>query len=74
MQLYTKILIGLVAGAVFGAIANLGEIAILQNIFSEIEILGTAFINLITISFGSMFNIAILYIFIDILALPYLPS
>ncbi|MGB0544101.1 MAG: dicarboxylate/amino acid:cation symporter [Longimicrobiales bacterium] len=48
MQLYTKILIGLVAGAVFGAVANLGEIVILQNIFSEIEILGTAFINLIT--------------------------
>ncbi|MGB1656951.1 MAG: dicarboxylate/amino acid:cation symporter [Longimicrobiales bacterium] len=48
MQLYTKILIGLIAGAVVGAVANLGEITILQNIFSEIEILGTAFINLIT--------------------------
>jgi Na+/H+-dicarboxylate symporter len=48
MQLYTKILIGLIAGAVLGAVANLAEITILQTIFSEIEILGTAFINLIT--------------------------
>ena len=48
MQLYTKILIGLIAGAVVGAVANLAGITILQNIFSEIEILGTAFINLIT--------------------------
>ena len=30
MQLYTKILIGLIAGAVVGAVANLGEITILQ--------------------------------------------
>ena len=48
MQLYTKILIGLVAGAVAGAIANLGGITPLQNLFGELEILGTAFINLIT--------------------------
>lgn len=48
MQLYTKILIGLVAGAAAGAIANLGGITPLQNLFGELEILGTAFINLIT--------------------------
>jgi Na+/H+-dicarboxylate symporter len=48
MQLYTKILIGLIAGAVIGAVANIGGITVLQNIFSQIEILGTAFINLIT--------------------------
>ena len=48
MQLYTKILMGLIAGAGFGAAANLGGITIVQTIFSEIEILGTAFINLIT--------------------------
>ena len=48
MQLYTKILIGLVAGALVGAVANLADITVLQNIFSGIEILGTAFINLIT--------------------------
>ena len=48
MQLYTKILIGLIAGAVVGAVANVAGITMLQNIFSEIEILGTAFINLIT--------------------------
>ena len=42
MQLYTKILIGLIAGAILGAVANLAEITILQTIFSEIEILGTA--------------------------------
>lgn len=48
MQLYTKILIGLVLGAVAGAIANLGGITPLQDFFSAIEILGTAFINLIT--------------------------
>lgn len=48
MQLYTKILIGLIAGAAAGAIANLGGIEPLQNLFGELEILGTAFINLIT--------------------------
>lgn len=48
MQLYTKILIGLIAGAAIGAVANIGGITVLQNIFSQIEILGTAFINLIT--------------------------
>jgi Na+/H+-dicarboxylate symporter len=48
MQLYTKILIGLIAGAVAGAIANLGGIEPLQVLFGELEVLGTAFINLIT--------------------------
>lgn len=48
MQLYTKILIGLILGAVAGAVANLGGITPLQELFSAIEILGTAFINLIT--------------------------
>jgi len=48
MQLYTKILIGLIGGAVIGGIANFGQITVIQDIFSTIEILGTAFINLIT--------------------------
>lgn len=48
MQLYTKILIGLILGTVMGAIANLGGITPLQELFGAIEILGTAFINLIT--------------------------
>jgi Na+/H+-dicarboxylate symporter len=48
MQLYTKILIGLVAGAVIGAIANVGGIEPLQNFLGALEPLGTAFINLIT--------------------------
>jgi Na+/H+-dicarboxylate symporter len=48
MQLYNKILIGLVAGAVVGAIANLAGIVPLQNLLGSLEILGTAFINLIT--------------------------
>jgi Na+/H+-dicarboxylate symporter len=48
MQLYTKILIGLIAGAVVGAIANLGGIEPLQNLLGGLEPLGTAFINLIT--------------------------
>ncbi|MDX1647838.1 MAG: dicarboxylate/amino acid:cation symporter [Longimicrobiales bacterium] len=48
MQLYTKILIGLVAGAVVGAVANLAGIVWLQSLLGGVEILGTAFINLIT--------------------------
>jgi Na+/H+-dicarboxylate symporter len=48
MQLYNKILIGLIAGAVVGAIANIGGIEPLQNVLSALEPLGTAFINLIT--------------------------
>ncbi|HSG09237.1 MAG TPA: dicarboxylate/amino acid:cation symporter [Longimicrobiales bacterium] len=48
MQLYTKILIGLIAGAVVGIVANLGGIGWLQNLLGALEPLGTAFINLIT--------------------------
>jgi len=48
MQLYTKILIGLAGGTALGAAANLAGITGLQNLFTQIEFLGTAFINLIT--------------------------
>ena len=48
MQLYTKILIGLVAGAVVGAIANRFNLEPVQNAFATIEPLGDAFIDLIT--------------------------
>jgi Na+/H+-dicarboxylate symporter len=48
MQLYTKILIGLVAGAIAGMVANLFGIGFLQTLFGAIEPLGTAFIRLIT--------------------------
>ena len=48
MQLYTKILIGLVAGALIGGVANLAGIEPLQNLLGALEPIGTAFINLIT--------------------------
>ncbi|HSR41939.1 MAG TPA: dicarboxylate/amino acid:cation symporter [Longimicrobiales bacterium] len=48
MQLYTKILIGLIAGAVAGVVANVFGLTFLQNLFTAIEPLGTAFIRLIT--------------------------
>ncbi len=48
MQLYTKILIGLIAGAVVGAFANISGIEPFQNFLGALEPLGTAFINLIT--------------------------
>ena len=48
MQLYTKILIGLIAGGVLGGIANWLQIAPMISLFSALEPLGTAFINLIT--------------------------
>ena len=48
MQLYTKILIGLILGGVVGAGANLAGIEWLQNFLGALEPLGTAFINLIT--------------------------
>jgi Na+/H+-dicarboxylate symporter len=48
MQLYTKILIGLIAGALAGGVANLMGLTVLQNLFGSLEVLGTAFINLIT--------------------------
>ncbi len=48
MQLYTKILIGLISGAAVGAFANLAGVEPLQNLLGSFEPLGTAFINLIT--------------------------
>jgi Na+/H+-dicarboxylate symporter len=48
MQLYTKILIGLVAGAVLGLTANVLEVVWLRDLFIAIEPIGTAFIRLIT--------------------------
>ena len=48
MQLYTKILVGLIGGAVIGGIANIGGIEWLQRSLGGMEFLGTAFINLIT--------------------------
>ena len=48
MQLYTKILIGLIAGAVVGVIANLADIAWLRATLTALEPVGTGFIRLIT--------------------------
>jgi len=48
MQLYTKILLGLVAGGVVGAVANFGDIGWLRDFLVALEPLGTAFIRLIT--------------------------
>lgn len=48
MQLYTKILIGLVLGTVLGMVANLMEIIWLRDLFIALEPIGTAFIRLIT--------------------------
>jgi len=48
MQLYTKILIGLIAGVVAGAVANVFAIQPLQDLFAALEPIGTAFIRLIT--------------------------
>ena len=48
MQLYTKILIGLVAGAVVGVVANLANIVWLRETLTALEPVGTAFIRLIT--------------------------
>jgi Na+/H+-dicarboxylate symporter len=48
MQLYTKILIGLIAGAAAGAVANVGDIGWLRGLLVAIEPVGTAFIRLIT--------------------------
>jgi proton glutamate symport protein len=47
VQLYTKILIGLVAGVVVGAIANMLGLAWLQDALQRIEPIGTVFIRLI---------------------------
>ena len=48
MQLYTKILIGLIGGAVIGAIANFGEIEWLKAFLGALEPIGTAFIRALT--------------------------
>jgi Na+/H+-dicarboxylate symporter len=48
MQLHTKILIGLVAGIVVGAVANLSHIVSFQHFLGSLDPIGTAFINLIT--------------------------
>ena len=47
MQLYTRILIGLVAGVVIGTIANWAGITWLQDLLQMIEPIGTVFIRLI---------------------------
>ncbi len=48
MQLYTKILIGLIAGGVFGAVANVADIGWLKSFLIALEPIGTAFIRAIT--------------------------
>jgi len=48
MQLHTKILIGLVAGVVVGAAANLSGVTSVQHFLGALDPIGTAFINLIT--------------------------
>jgi len=48
MQLYNKILIGLGAGAVLGAVANLGGIGWLRDTLVSLEPVGNAFIRLVT--------------------------
>jgi proton glutamate symport protein len=48
MQLYTKILIGLVLGILAGLLANILELAWLQALLAGLEPIGRAFIRLIT--------------------------
>ena len=48
MQLYNKILIGLVAGTTVGAVANVADIGWLRDTLIALEPVGTAFIRLIT--------------------------
>ena len=48
MQLYTKILIGLAAGAAVGIIANLANVSWLRDALAGLEPVGTGFIRLIT--------------------------
>ncbi|MCL7981578.1 MAG: dicarboxylate/amino acid:cation symporter, partial [marine benthic group bacterium] len=48
MQLYTKISIALVAGAVAGLVANLFDLEILRTVLVAIEPIGNAWIRLIT--------------------------
>lgn len=47
MQLYTKILIGLALGVVVGLFANVLDIGWLRSVLVELEVVGTAWINLI---------------------------
>ncbi|CAN5893247.1 dicarboxylate/amino acid:cation symporter [soil metagenome] len=47
MPLYTKIVIGLIAGIVLGAIANFAGILWLQDLLQRLEPIGTVFIRLI---------------------------
>jgi Na+/H+-dicarboxylate symporter len=47
VQLYTKILIGLLAGITLGAIANFGDLTWLQTLLQRLEPIGTVFIRLI---------------------------
>ncbi len=48
MQLYTKILIGLIAGGTIGAIANAANLTGLSQVLIALEPIGTGFIRLIT--------------------------
>ena len=48
MQLHTKILIGLAAGVVVGAVANIADLGWLATTLTYLEPIGTAFIRLIT--------------------------
>ncbi len=48
LQLYNKILIGLVGGALMGALANFGGVDWLKTILVALEPLGTAFIRALT--------------------------
>jgi Na+/H+-dicarboxylate symporter len=48
MQLYTKILIGLILGTVLGAVANVAQIEPLRQALIFLEPVGTAFIRLLT--------------------------
>mgnify|MGYP000937753195 CR=1 FL=1 len=50
MQLYTKIVIGMVAGAVTGLVANIGDIGWLKSALTSSEVLGTVFIRAITMT------------------------
>jgi len=48
MQLYTKILIGLIAGGTIGAIANAANLTGMSQVLIALEPIGTGFIRLIT--------------------------
>ncbi|MEZ5397303.1 MAG: dicarboxylate/amino acid:cation symporter [Bryobacterales bacterium] len=48
MQLYNKILLGLIGGAAIGAVANFGDIGWLKTILGALDPVGTAFIRALT--------------------------